>query len=76
MVAVIAARRLGQQPLVEVDAALDGAIADRMDTDLERGGVRRAHAREELIHAERLCHVVVGSDIEGSYFVGLVLAHR
>ncbi len=42
----------GQQPLVEVDAALDGAIADRVDADLERGGVRRAHAREDLVVVE------------------------
>ena len=37
---------------------------------------RRAHAREKLVHAERLGHVVVGAKIERRDLAGLIAAAR
>jgi hypothetical protein len=37
---------------------------------------RRAHARKQLVHAERLRHVIIGPQIEGGNLAGLVAAAR
>jgi hypothetical protein len=60
----------------QVDREIAGAKHRPLAMHLQLMPQRRAQARQQLVHPERLCQIIVGAEIERLNLAGLVAATR
>ena len=60
----------------QIDRKIAGAKHRPFALHLQLVPQRRAHARQQFVHPERLCQVIVGAEIERLHLAGLVAAAR